>query len=100
MNRWGLVVVVGFVIGCGGAPVVKPPVDGPKVTDEKVFKERIQFIADSGGTGSATAGIVEMAEKQGNPDLVTEAKKLSATQNPDEAKLIAKNMLEILNKPK
>jgi hypothetical protein len=100
MNRWALFFVIGFVIGCGGAPAVMPPADGPKVTDEESFKERIQFIANTGGTGSATAGLVEMAEKQGNADLVADAKKLSKTQNPDDAKLIAKNMLEILNKPK
>lgn len=100
MNRWALFLVIGFVMGCGGEPAVEPSEDGPKVTDEDSFKERIQFIADSGGTGSATAGLVEMAEKQGNADLVAEAKRLSATQTPDEAKAIAKNMLEILNKPK
>ena len=48
-----------LALGCGG-PAPKTGT-GPQVTDANAFKERLKFISESGGTGSALAGIEEMA---------------------------------------
>lgn len=89
-----LCTVVLCLVGCGpGTSAPSPESPPPEVSSEQQFKERLQFIADNGGMGSAFAGIVEMAEKTGDSSLVTDAKKLVQVQTPEQAKTIAKSML-------
>src|SRR5882757_2600913 len=91
-----LLLVTCLLMGCGGTTPVKPTEEGPRVTSEDEFKERIAFIAESGGTGSALAGIVEMAQQNGDAGVVADAKALEKAQSPEQAKTIAKKLLEKL----
>jgi len=80
--------------GCGGgssAPTEPSP--SPEVTNDAQLKERLEFIANNGGMGSAFAGIKELCEKNGKTELVADATKLEAAQSPEAAKAIAKGML-------
>jgi hypothetical protein len=85
---------VSVMIGCGqGSSPPSPESPAPEVSSEIALKERLEFIAENGGMGSAFAGIVEMCEKNGDKALVAEAKKLLGVQDPETAKKIAKGML-------
>lgn len=89
-----LILVAFLTLGCGGTTPVEPDPNGPKVTSEDELKDRIDFIANSGGMGSAFAGVAEMAEKKGDKDLVVQAKQLEKSKTPEQAKVIARKMLE------
>lgn len=93
-----LALFLSLFVGCGdaGTSAPSPESPAPEVTDEAGLKERLEFIAENGGMGSAFAGIKEMCEKSGNAALVSEAAKLESVSSPDAAKKIAKSMLEKL----
>jgi hypothetical protein len=99
MRLWyPLILLSVLAIGCGGpgTPISQVNPEGPKVTTDDAFKERIKFISENGGMGSAFAGIVELAEKKGDAALVADAKLLEKANSPAQAKTIAKRMLEKL----
>ncbi|MCA9048457.1 MAG: hypothetical protein KDA89_06995 [Planctomycetaceae bacterium] len=93
-----LVVSASLHIGCsgGGTSAPSPESPSPEITTDSELKERLQFIAESGGTGSALAGVKELCEKAGKASLVSDAEKLERTDNPEAAKKIAQGMLEKL----
>lgn len=90
-----LLLTVSCIAGCGGAGESAPSPEGPppEVSSDAQLKERLEFIANNGGMGSAFAGIKEMCEKSGKKDLVADAAKLESAQSSDAAKAIAKGML-------
>ncbi len=90
--RFAFAILLLFAVGCGNSAPSEPPPD-PNQLSKDQFKERLEFIAKEGSTGSALAGIVEGAEKTGNPVLVADAKKLQGTNNPAQAKKLATEML-------
>lgn len=93
-----LLVLMSFaLIGCsnsGGNVDAEPLTEGVTSQDELV--KQLEDIAANGGTGSATAGIPEMAAKSGDDALVKDAEELSSTTDSEKAKTIAKRMLEKL----
>jgi hypothetical protein len=94
-NKFTLVLALSVAVGCGGGGSSPPtePSPTPEVTSDAQLKERLQYIAESGGMGSAFAGIKELCEKSGKPALVADAQKLESAQSPEAAKAIAKGML-------
>ncbi len=90
-----LLLALSVAVGCGGAGSSPPsePSPAPEVTNDTQLKERLQFIAESGGMGSALAGIKELCEKTGKAALLADAEKLENAQSPEAAKAIAKGML-------
>lgn len=82
------------IAGCGvGTSPPSPESPPPEVTSDAQLKERLEFIANNGGMGSAFAGIKEMCEKSGKPGLSADAAKLESARSPEAAKAIAKGML-------
>ena len=99
MKQWCcLLLMACCAVGCSRSTPVPPAknADNPAVTTDAALKERLTFISEVGGMGSAFSGIVEMAEKKGDAALIADAKELSKSQSPAKAKVIAKKMLEKL----
>lgn len=89
----------GVAAGCGGSdggsgPQAAPT--SPEVSSDAELKERLEFIAEAGGMGSAMAGVVELCEKKGDKSLIADAKKLMNVSKPEAAKKIAADMLKKL----
>ncbi|TSA01228.1 MAG: hypothetical protein D4R77_14560 [Planctomycetaceae bacterium] len=90
-----LVVLVG-VFGCGAtpSPTSTEPSGPPVLKSADELTQRLQFIVDSGVTGSALGGMPEIIEKlEQRDDLMADFKKLEAATDPGQIKSIAKSMM-------
>jgi hypothetical protein len=90
-------VLAASLVGCGGGspPGEVSPIGEVKSVDE--LKQRLQYVADSGQAGSALAGldaeINKIADEAKKKALLADFAKLSATQDPNAAKALAKAMI-------
>lgn len=83
--------------GCGGpAPSSKSAPAQPVLNSNQELKERLNYIANSGVTGSALGGMPEIIKKSGKPELEKDYAELEKAQSPDQIKSIAKRMADKL----
>ena len=69
----------------------------PAVSSDAELRSRLEYIANTGVTGSGLGGLPEFfANHPKKADLMADYKKLEAAATPDQAKGIAKKMLERL----
>ena len=96
--RLALVLVFFGLCGCGSSsspsPVTVGPSAPPVLQSADELTQRLQFIVDSGVTGSALGGMPEIIEKlEQKDDLMADFKKLEAATDPGQIKSIAKSMM-------
>jgi hypothetical protein len=83
--------------GCGGSPSSKSTGStSPEINSNQQLKERLDYIAKSGVTGSALAGMQETVKKTGKADLEKDYGELEKAKSPEEIKTIAKRMADKL----
>lgn len=81
--------------GCGASTSpASPESPNPAATTAAEFKDRLTNIADTGATGSAMAGLPELAKQQSDPSLVKDVEALQKATSPNQVKALAKKMLE------
>ena len=96
--RLALVLVFFGLCGCSSSssssPVSVGPSAPPVLQSADELTQRLQFIVDSGVTGSALGGMPEIIEKlEQKDDLMADFKKLEAATDPGQIKSIAKSMM-------
>lgn len=99
MRRYLCLLLLSFtLVGCSGSGAVDSSEDATVsgVSNSDELKKQLEDIAANGSTGSATAGIPELAAQLGDPALEEDAKELAAANTPDKARAVAKKMLEKL----
>ncbi len=69
----------------------------PAVSSDAELRSRLEYIANTGVTGSGLGGLPEFFESHPKKaDLMADFKKLETAASPEQAKAVAKKMLERL----
>jgi hypothetical protein len=84
------------VIGCGPSSKGTPAPSQPTIGSNQDLKQRLEYIAQSGVTGSALGGLQDAVKKAGKPELEKDLGELEKAQSPDAVKAIAKRMADKL----
>lgn len=92
----GLLVVMSS--GCGDSPSSKSSGSSgsPVLKSNDELKQRLNYIAQSGVTGSALGGMQDSIKKAGKPELEKDFAELEKAKSPDAIKSIAKRMADKL----
>lgn len=94
----GTVLAVQLIIGCGSrgsAPAVDP--GPPTIASKDELRQRLEYIATSGITGSGLAGMPEIIERLENAAVFeADYRRLEAAESPEAIKSIAQEMLKKL----
>lgn len=93
-----IVLSLAFSVGCGGSPQ-PAKVTPPPQPSANELKSRLENFVQTGIAGSAVVGMKEAIEKlpaEKSEPLLQDFNKLTATNEPNEVKAIAKRMLEKL----
>lgn len=91
------VVLATSMAGCDGSsskPVPSNP--QPVINSNEELKQRLNYMAESGVTGSALGGLQEGIKKLGKEDLDKDLAELEKAHDPATVKQIAKRMAEKL----
>ena len=83
------------VSGCGPTPK-QIESKAPEINSNQELKQRLSYMAESGFTGSALAGLQDGIKKLGKEDLNEDLAELEKAQDPETVKKIAKRMVDKL----
>lgn len=94
----GMLVAVQLILGCGSrgsAPAVDP--GPPTIATKDELRQRLEYIAASGMTGSGLAGMPEIIGRLENAaTFEADYQRLEAAESPEAVKSIAQEMLKKL----
>jgi len=102
MHRWVslclAVLLAAAMSGCGGPSSSQKAgsTAQPVIGSNAELKQRLNYIAESGQTGSALGGLQDSIKKLGKADLEKDLAELEQAKSPDAIKTIAKRMADKL----